>query len=63
MQNGCKLTELFENKSEDYILKFIAEYIQYWEYYDEFIKGYSKIVDVKTDDKFYPINLCSVKGL
>jgi len=54
---------ILENKNKKLICTILRQYIEFWEKYNEFVSGYSKIIDVEIEDNVYGVYSIDIKNL
>lgn len=57
------LNNFISSKKQDLVLKILNQYITYWEYYNEFVSGYSEIVETQINGKIYGIYSWDIENL
>ena len=62
VKKGLDIYKILNNIKTVY--EILAQYIEYWEIYDKYVNGYSKIIDFHGEDgKIYSIYYCDLKEI
>ena len=57
------LNEFVKSNRQDLILKILSQYIAYWECYNEFVSGYTEIIETQINNKTYGIYKWDIEAI